>query len=67
MKAICIQALAPKGGLKDEFRLDDFPVPEPSSGQIRVKVHYAAINIDDIRIAEGRFPVPGQVELPRVR
>ena len=59
MKAICIHTLAPKGGLKDEFKIQDFPLPHPGQGQVRVKVVYTAINIDDIRIAEGRFPVPG--------
>lgn len=64
MKAICIHAIAPKGCLKDEFKIEEFPLPEPAEGQIRVTVEYAAVNIDDIRIAEGRFPVPGQAVYP---
>lgn len=64
MKAICIDSIAPKGGLKDSFTFLDRPLTEPGNGEVRVNVEFAAINIDDIRIAEGRFPVPGQAVHP---
>jgi NADPH:quinone reductase-like Zn-dependent oxidoreductase len=41
MKAVCIHALAPKGGLKDEFKIEEFRRPLPGKGQVLVKVAYA--------------------------
>lgn len=66
MKAICIQSIATKGGLKDEFKILNVPKPNPGKQQVRVKVLCTAINIDDIRIAEGRFPVPGHKIKPSI-
>ena len=60
MKAVSITALARRGSLKDEFEIRTLPRPEPASGQVRIRVSFAAVNIDDIRMAEGNFPVPGQ-------
>lgn len=43
------------GTLSNEFSFRNLPVPDPAEYEIRIKVKYAAINIDDIRIAEGNF------------
>lgn len=38
---------------------------EPEDGQVLVKVHCAAINVDDVKIAEGWFyPIPGTAAKP---
>ncbi len=60
MKAVCITAVAPPGELAGKFEIRDVPAPTPGPDQVRVRVLYAAVNIDDLRIAEGRFPVPGK-------
>ena len=58
MKAVWITAVAPPVQLADTFEIRDAPTSEPD--QVRVRVPSAAVNIDDLRIAEGRFPVPGK-------
>lgn len=42
----------------DVLRLDDVAVPNPDTGQIRVRVHACALNPADWAVCEGFLPVP---------
>jgi len=54
MRAIRIAAT----GGADQLRLEDIPVPEPKSGEIRFRVESAGINFIDIYQRSGLYPVP---------
>ena len=42
----------------DVFRLEDVAIPNPGTGQIRVRVHACALNPADWAVCEGFLPVP---------
>jgi NADPH2:quinone reductase len=54
MRAIRIEAT----GGAEQLRLEDIPVPEPKSGEIRFRVEAAGINFIDIYQRTGLYPVP---------
>lgn len=60
MKAVCTTAVAPPGQLADTFEIRDVPAQIAGPDHFRVRVPDTAANIDDLRIAEGRFLVPGK-------
>ena len=65
MQAICIDKIAKKGKLSSKFLIKDMPMLEPGEGQVLVKVHCTALNVDDVKIAEGWFyPIPGTAAKP---
>lgn len=45
------------------YRLEDVPVPRPLSGEVLLKVRYAALNPADRLLIEGRYPGAGQLPL----
>ena len=55
MKAVIISQKLHPGELIDKFEIKEVKKPTPADNEIRVKVSYSAINIDDIRIAENNF------------
>lgn len=42
----------------EDLRLDEVPVPEPSAGQVLIKVHRCGICGTDLHITKGNFPAP---------
>jgi len=42
----------------DVLRLEDVPIPNPGTGQVRVRVHACALNPADWAVCEGFLPVP---------
>lgn len=65
MLSVCIDRIAGKGKLSTNFKLKDLPMLKPKEGEVLVKVHYTALNVDDIKIAEGWFyPIPGTAAKP---
>ena len=52
MKAIIIQA---PGG-PDVLTLQDQPRPEPTAGQVLVRVHAAGVNRPDVLLRQGKYP-----------
>ena len=65
MQSICIDKISKKGKLSSAFLMKELPMLEPAEGQVLVKVHCAALNVDDVKIAEGWFyPIPGTAAKP---
>jgi NADPH:quinone reductase-like Zn-dependent oxidoreductase len=50
-------------GSLDALQLRDVRIPEPATGEVRVKIHAAGINPSDIKNVLGRFPY---TTLPRI-
>ena len=61
MKAMLLEHIAPIGG--GPLRWTDVPAPEPSRGQVRLKVHCCAICRTDLHVIEGDLP---QAKMPIV-
>ncbi|MFC3067664.1 NADPH:quinone oxidoreductase family protein [Phenylobacterium soli] len=59
MRALVVEELAPEYA---GCRLKDIPVPEPGPGEVRIKVHAAAVNFPDLMQTRGEHqhkpPVP---------
>lgn len=55
MRSVTINKRLEPGTLLTEFKIQEIPMPEFNDNEIRIKVSHAAINIDDIRIAENNF------------
>lgn len=55
MRSVTIYKRLEPGTLLNEFKIREIPIPEFNDNEIRIKVSHAAINIDDIRIAENNF------------
>ncbi len=53
MKAILAREWCEPHGLV----MDEVPVPEPKDGQVRVKVHSAALNFPDVLLIAGKYQV----------
>lgn len=54
MKAVVI----PKFGGPEVLEIHQRPLPEPSTGQVRVRVHMSGLNRADIMQREGKYPAP---------
>jgi putative PIG3 family NAD(P)H quinone oxidoreductase len=54
MKAI----VARQPGGADVLEMVDLPIPEPSPGEVRLKVRASAVNRADILQRQGRYPMP---------
>ncbi len=51
-----MRALATKGyGPLTDLRVVDLPQPEPGRGEVRVRIHAAALNPADYKVAQGRM------------
>jgi NADPH:quinone reductase len=51
MKAIRVHA-------PDQMQLDDIPTPEPSAGEVRLKLEYAGLNFIDVYQRSGVYKLP---------
>jgi NADPH:quinone reductase-like Zn-dependent oxidoreductase len=51
-------------GGPEVLAIEDIPVPEPASGEVRIKVETAAIQPFDRRVRSGTLPLPPGVALP---
>lgn len=49
MKAVIID----KFGTADDLYISDVPLPEPDSGEVRIKIHYAGVNPVDWKLCAG--------------
>lgn len=49
MRALVLRAF----GGPEQFRVEDWPTPEPGPGAVRVRIHAASLNQVDIKIREG--------------
>lgn len=49
MRALVLRAF----GGPEQFRVEDWPTPEPGPGAVRVRIHAASLNQIDIKIREG--------------
>ena len=54
MKAVLLR----ETGGPDALQLVDIPDPEPTDGQVRVRVRAAGINFADVLVRQGRYPQP---------
>jgi NADPH2:quinone reductase len=45
------------------FRLGEYPKPEAGTGEVLIKVRYAALNPADRLLIEGKYPGAGQLPL----
>ena len=45
------------------FKLGEYPVPEPSAGEVLIDLRYAALNPADRLLVEGRYPGAGDLPL----
>lgn len=55
MKALRVQRY---GEPANVLQVDDVPVPTPSAGQVRIRVHACAFNPADWAVCQGFFPLP---------
>ena len=53
-------------GASDVLRLDQAPLPMPSSGEVRIRVHAASVNPIDWKIRAGRLQKNYPVSLPYI-
>jgi len=58
MKAVVLR----QHGDRDAIQIEDIPIPEPASGEVRIRVHACALNWLDVGIRRG--PKFGEIPLP---
>lgn len=61
MKAMVLEAF---GGVEN-FHLRELPLPEPGTGEVRLRIQAFSVNPVDIKMREGRIPGPVPVVLGR--
>ncbi|MGI5219831.1 NADPH:quinone oxidoreductase family protein [Nocardia sp. CA-290969] len=49
--------VCPEYGTPDVLRLEQRPAPVPSTGQVRVRVHAAAVNFPDVLLIGGKYQI----------
>ena len=59
MKALVLKEL----GGPENLVIEDIPLPEPATGEVRVQIRCAALNRRDVWITVGQYP---KVQLPSV-
>ena len=48
-----------QGAAKDSFRMEDHPIPEPGTGEVRVRIYASGINPSDYKVRSGaQGPLP---------
>ncbi len=52
------------GSAEEVLEIRDLPVPEPGPGEVRVKVHFSAVNPTDVKRRSAEVPLFGDFQVP---